>query len=180
MCEQEPHDSDGAGEPRPLDMSRRDCMNWLSRAALVATAAHVCALSAQCGEKKDDKKKDDKDKKEKWVKLADLAAVRNDSATEFAKQNLILTRTSAGVAALSVFCTHRHNRLDVENGTIICPVHDSLFDLAGKPQTGPASRALPAYLVKIDDDGTISVDTSKTVQSGTLAELPAWAKPAKK
>lgn len=161
------------------EMSRRDCMNWLARAAAIAAVADVC--SAHCGERGD--KKDSKDKdgggKGQWVKLADLSAVRNESATEFAKQNVILTRTSEGIAALGVFCTHRHNRLDVENGSIVCPVHDSLFDLTGKPQSGPASRALPSYAARVDDDGGIWVDTSKTVKSGTLAELPAWAKPKK-
>jgi len=157
-----------------MNMSRRECMTWLARAAVIAAGADICR--AHCGEKKEK----ESDSKSQWVKLADLSAVRNESATEFAKQNVILTRTKDGVAAFSVFCTHRHNRLEVENGSIVCPVHDSLFDLAGKPQSGPASRALPAYAVKIDDDGTISVDTSKTVKTGTLADLPAWAKPAKK
>ena len=158
------------------EMSRRECVNWLARAAAFAAAADMCA---HCGEK-DEKKESGKDAKAQWVKLADLSAVRNESATEFAKQNVILTRTSAGVAALGVFCTHRHNRLDVENGSIVCPVHDSMFDLTGKPQSGPASRALPSYAARVDDDGSIWVDTSKTVKSGTLAELPAWAKAAKK
>ena len=152
-------------------LSRRDCLNWLARATVGIAAADLCGLRAQCGEK---------DKKDGLVKLADLAALRNESAIEIAKQNLILSRTNAGVAALSIFCTHRHNRLEVEkDGSIVCPVHDSMFDLSGKPVSGPASRALTAYLTQIDDDGAIRVDSSKTVKSGTVAELPAWAKPKK-
>jgi nitrite reductase/ring-hydroxylating ferredoxin subunit len=158
------------------ELTRRECLNWLARATAGIAAAEFCELRAQCAEK-DGKEKGDK--KDGLVKLADLISLRNDSATEFAKQNVILTRTSGGVAALGVFCTHRHNRLEVENGSIVCPVHDSLFDLTGKPISGPASRPLAAYLTQIDDDGAIRVDTSKTVKSGTLAELPAWAKPKK-
>jgi nitrite reductase/ring-hydroxylating ferredoxin subunit len=157
------------------EMSRRDCLNWLARATVGIAAADLCGLRAQCAEKGEKR-----EKKDGLVKLADLAALRNESAIEIAKQNLILTRSNAGVTALSIFCTHRHNRLEIEkDGSIVCPVHDSIFDFSGKPQSGPASRALTAYLTQIDDDGAIRVDTSKTVKSGTFAELPAWAKPKK-
>jgi nitrite reductase/ring-hydroxylating ferredoxin subunit len=149
-------------------LSRRECMAWLGRAAAVALAADICQHgNADAGEKG-------------AVKLTDLLSLPNESAKVFDKQNVILTRSSAGVGALSIYCTHRHNKLEVEDGTITCPVHGSNFDLDGKPQNGPASRPLQCYLTRVDDDGSIFVDTGKSVKTGQLAPLPAWAQPAKK
>jgi Rieske Fe-S protein len=74
---------------------------------------------------------------------------------------VILSRTADGVAALDVFCTHRRNKLTVsQDGTISCPVHSSIFNGAGKPVSGPATKELAWYLTSIEEDGAISVDVS--------------------
>jgi 3-phenylpropionate/trans-cinnamate dioxygenase ferredoxin component len=148
-------------------LSRRECMAWLGRAVAVALAADICPHNADAGEKG-------------AVKLTDLLSLPNESAKAFDKQNVILTRSAAGVGALSIYCTHRHNKLEVEEGAITCPVHGSNFDLDGKPQNGPASRPLQCYFTRVDDDGGVFVDTGKSVKTGQLAALPAWAQPAKK
>jgi Rieske Fe-S protein len=167
-------------------MTRRDCLNWLARAAAVAAAYELCP-SVACADDKDKKKDKDKekekekekDKKGQSVKAADLFSIRNDTAIEITKPSVFLTRTNAGVAALATYCTHKRHRLEIEEGCIVCPVHGSNFDNTGKPTSGPANKPLPWYLSSIDDNGAIFVDTSKTVERGSWAALPDWAKPKK-
>jgi Rieske Fe-S protein len=153
-------------------MTRRECLSWLGRAvagALAAGCARQCAHA------------DDKGGTgEGLVKVADLMRLRNDSAVEIDKPEVILSRTAQGVAAFEPYCTHRRNKLSVgKDGAIFCPVHGSNFDGAGRPVSGPAARELGRYLTHIDDSGAVSVNTSKKVPSGQWAELPGWAKPKK-
>jgi nitrite reductase/ring-hydroxylating ferredoxin subunit len=141
-------------------MSRRDCLTWLARAAAIPLAAEVCARAHAAGA------------------VANLTSFPNESARLLDKPEAILTRTRAGVACLSAYCTHRRNKLDVaKDGTISCPIHNSQFDHAGVPIGGPATRPLPWYSAHVSEDGDITVDTSQTVAQGTWAPLPDWAKP---
>lgn len=115
------------------------------------------------------------------VKIGDLMSLRNDSAAEVPKRELIVTRTDDGVACLSAWCTHQHNRLTVtKDGSIYCTAHGSSFDLSGKPISGPASTPLTSYLTKVENSGAIMADPAKTVAHGKLAPLPDWAKPKKR
>lgn len=152
------------------EMTRRECMRWIGRAAVVGCGVSLCADAG------------DKDKKKSGsnaVSIVNLMSLRNGSALEVEKSEFILTRTDKGIAALSVWCTHRRNRLQVENGIISCPVHGSEFDLDGKPLNGPANRPLTWLATSVDEDGNIKVDPSKQVGEGNWAALPAWAQPKK-
>lgn len=164
-------------------MSRRDCMLWIGRAAALGCALEFCGHELHAGddEKSDKKKKKDKEKQNSSDRRGEAAAVNlialpNGKALEADKSDYILTRTDHGVAALSVFCTHRRNRVQLENGVISCPVHGSEFDLDGKPLNGPATRALTWFAVQVAEDGTIRVDTSKQIPEGSWAPLPTWAR----
>ena len=148
-------------------MSRRDCLAWLARASAIAVAGITTRTWG--------------DDTAGLVKIADLIRIANDTARKIEKPNVILTRTSKGVACLSTICTHKHNTLDVDkDGNIFCPVHSSMFDLEGNPSGGPATQALNWYHTEISKEGAISVDAGKTVKQGDWAELPDWAKPKKK
>lgn len=168
-------------------MSRRDCMLWLGRAAAAGCALELCSHDVHAGddddEKAEKKKKKDKEREKQSnserrgeAAAVNLMALPNGKALEADKSEYILTRTEHGVAALSVFCTHRRNRLQLENGVISCPVHGSEFDLDGKPLNGPATRALTWFAVQVAEDGTIRVDTSKQIPEGNWAPLPTWAR----
>jgi nitrite reductase/ring-hydroxylating ferredoxin subunit len=155
-------------------MTRRECLAWLARAAAAGMAlAHTgrCAFAEDAGVPKGGG----------LVKIADLSSVKNARASEIEKPKLILSRTNDGVACMSITCTHRRNKLNVDtDGSIVCPVHNSTFDLTGKPTGGPATSSLTWYKTEINEDGAISVDTGRTVEQGKWAELPSWAKPKKR
>jgi len=147
-------------------MSRREALAWLARAAAVGWA-----LPGACAWAEDDGKP--------APKLANLMALRNDSAKLLDDKGVILVRTAKGVAAFPNVCTHRRRELSVDekSGAIFCPVHGSQFDFEGRPTNGPANRALKRYQVSVNENGDILVDKNKPAADGAWAELPAWAKP---
>ena len=151
----------GAVPMEPKPMSRRDCLAWLARAAAVPLAAVTCSHAHAAD-----------------PAIPNLIALPNDSARLLDNPEAILTRTKAGVACFGAYCTHRRNKLEVaKDGTISCPVHDSVFDLSGQPIGGPATKPLPWYSTQVSADGDITVNVAQIVANGTWAPLPDWAKP---
>lgn len=146
--------------PSERRMTRRDCLAWLARAAALPLVAEACSHAHADG-----------------AAVANLMNVKNESARLLASPEAILTRTRAGVACFSSYCTHRRNKLEVDkDGTISCPVHDSVFDLSGRPIGGPATKPLPWFATQVSEDGEITVNAAQTVAHGNWAALPDWAK----
>ncbi len=152
--------------PNPFErhMTRRDCLAWLARAAAIPLAAKACSHAHADG-----------------AAVANLMSFKNESARLLTNPDAILTRTRAGVACFSSYCTHRRNKLEVDkDGNISCPVHDSVFDLSGQPIGGPATKPLPWFATQVSDTGDITVNAAQTVANGSWAVLPDWAKPKTK
>lgn len=65
-----------------------------------------------------------------------------------------------GLLAYSKVCTHAGcpvGLFEAENATLLCPCHQSAFDVrtGATPVFGPAARALPQLPIEIDDDGFV-------------------------
>lgn len=77
-------------------------------------------------------------------------------ALELNGSNVLLVNVGGTVHAVSNLCTHEEAYLSegkVENNCIICPLHDSQFDLkTGEVLLPPAEKPLPVYNVSIKDD----------------------------
>ena len=74
-----------------------------------------------------------------------------------------LARSNGKLYAVNDTCSHADVSLsegEVEDGKVECWLHGSLFDLAtGKPLGLPATRPVPVYAVKTEDDTVlVSVD----------------------
>jgi nitrite reductase/ring-hydroxylating ferredoxin subunit len=139
-------------------MTRRDCMAWIAR----ASAGIVCASAAAPAAADE---------------ALNLMSLRNNSARLLTAPAAIVTRTKTGLACFSTICTHRHNKLEVgKDGVITCPVHDSVYDMNGKPISGPATQPLPQFALSVNDDGDITIDVSKSAPQGTRTPLPEWAR----
>jgi len=104
---------------------------------------------------------------------AATAPVDIGPAADFAKQGLSEKWTSQGffvvrsgnrLYALITECSHKRYELGVQAGQIKCPKHGSIFDLAGKPTKGPASRALARPAIQRDANGHIVVDPTRRFQ----------------
>ena len=85
--------------------------------------------------------------------------------------NVVVGRDAGGVYAMSAVCTHAGCLLDDGSRTVSaglsCPCHGSTFDGNGSVTAGPARASLQHYAVTIAADGTITVDGSQPVASGT-------------
>lgn len=66
---------------------------------------------------------------------------------------ILLVRTATGVKAYSAICTHLGCIVewDGRKREIICPCHAGVFDIEGRPVSGPPPRPLPYYAVKVLD-----------------------------
>ncbi len=77
---------------------------------------------------------------------------------------------AGGVYAMSAVCTHLGciTRHVADEGAIACPCHGSRFDLEGNVTHGPAPRPLPWLEVRLDEKGSLVVDTSVVVPHGKV------------
>lgn len=70
----------------------------------------------------------------------------------FKEQKVVVTRPSGSeYKAFSATCTHKGCSVaEVKGGAIICPCHDSKFDISdGSVKGGPATKPLPAAQVSV-------------------------------
>ncbi|MBW0088165.1 Rieske (2Fe-2S) protein [Pseudonocardia sp. KRD-184] len=83
--------------------------------------------------------------------LATTTDVPVGGATIFADRAVVVTQATAGsFAAFSTVCPHQGCNVNaVEGAEIICPCHDSRFDLTGAVLTGPAESGLAAVPVTV-------------------------------
>ena len=97
-----------------------------------------------------------------WTEVLPAEPVQAGSLTgaDVSGVPLVLTRDPAGqVVALADRCTHRGAPLhegELSDGCIVCPWHDSAFELDGGVVRGPAQRPQAAYEVQ-ERDGRIWV-----------------------
>ncbi len=174
-------------EPRfdQHEMTRREALAWLTRATVAGCAAcGSCSAWAGDGdeEKEEDGKGDGEAKPSKLRKICNIMELRSGRAKEMDDPPMILVRTRKGLAAFDIACTHKRQDLAVvpDGSAIACPLHNSQFDLEGRPMTGPASRSLKRYFVSVDEDGDVYVDNSRRMKRGEWAPLPEWARSRKK
>jgi 3-phenylpropionate/trans-cinnamate dioxygenase ferredoxin subunit len=87
--------------------------------------------------------------------LPDEGAIRVD----LGGQPVCVARSGGQVYALRDVCSHAEVALsegDVEDGTIECWLHGSLFDLkTGQPSGLPATKPVPTYAVTVEGDDVL-------------------------
>ena len=78
-------------------------------------------------------------------------------------------RDTLGIMALVATCTHLGCEVNYlpEKKEWLCPCHGSLYDLEGRPVTGPAPKALPRVAVERKPDGSLVINTAKQVGMDT-------------
>ena len=75
-------------------------------------------------------------------------AIALSGSDTFDNRGIIILRTSTtGVRALSRNCTHAGFTVNINSAAnnLVCPSHNSIFDLNGNVVSGPASGALTRY-----------------------------------
>jgi 3-phenylpropionate/trans-cinnamate dioxygenase ferredoxin subunit len=95
------------------------------------------------------------------VRLCDVPDVPVGEAKRFAvadQQVAVVNLGEDGFRAIDAVCSHEHYFLDegdvdVDEGTIECPKHGSLFDVgSGKPLGLPAIKPVATFAVTLTDD----------------------------
>ncbi len=78
---------------------------------------------------------------------------------ELGPRTFLIVRTEDGIFAIDELCSHDTESLaegTVEDGTITCPRHGSVFDLrSGKPRTLPATVPIKTFSVRIEGEDVI-------------------------
>jgi nitrite reductase/ring-hydroxylating ferredoxin subunit len=84
---------------------------------------------------------------------------------------VLVIRNGDRLYATTAVCTHKRQTLRVKDGQLGCPAHSSKFDLAGRPNGGPAKDALVRFAITRRDDGRLFVDRTRTFPE------PDWDNP---
>jgi nitrite reductase/ring-hydroxylating ferredoxin subunit len=92
-----------------------------------------------------------------------------DSDRSIERRNVRIFRDNLGFYAISTVCSHLGCIVSEEAKGIgfNCPCHGSKFDDSGRVLSGPAPRGLPWLEISIAADGSLMVDTAKTVPPGS-------------
>lgn len=95
------------------------------------------------------------------VRVCDVTDVPVGEAKRFAvadQEVAVVNLGEEGFRAIDAVCSHEHYFLDegdvdVDEGTIECPKHGSLFDVgSGKPLGLPAIKPVATFAVTLTDD----------------------------
>jgi cytochrome b6-f complex iron-sulfur subunit len=93
--------------------------------------------------------------------------------TPFETQHFFLVRfEDGGFLALHTKCTHLACAVtwNEQTGRFVCPCHGSEFERHGDVINPPAPRPLDRFLVEIDSDGRVLVDTRKPITRESIDE----------
>lgn len=91
----------------------------------------------------------------KLAKLSDVP-VGEAIVLDASGQKILLAQPKEGEAvAYSAICTHQGCTIG-GGAQAKCPCHGSVFDIStGKPTNGPATKALPAVAVSVNENGEV-------------------------
>ena len=80
-------------------------------------------------------------------------------ARKIGETKIIVTRANGRFYALSNICTHQGFTITpgtTDGATILCPVHDALFDIdTGACISGPAADPLAVYRVSVEGEDVL-------------------------
>ncbi|OGV46376.1 MAG: hypothetical protein A2X46_10540 [Lentisphaerae bacterium GWF2_57_35] len=97
------------------------------------------------------------------AKLVVHDAVRAPDGKKIKNLKLIAERRGEQVSVMSTRCTHFGCEVtQMEDGTFVCPCHDSHFDASGAVTKGPAKQPLPWHATQVTD-GEVQVNLSKVL-----------------
>lgn len=85
--------------------------------------------------------------------------------------NLFVLHDADGFSVISAICTHLGCIVAATPEGFECPCHGSRFATDGRVTQGPAPSPLTWYEVSQAPDGTMIVDTRKTVPVGTRFQM---------
>ena len=86
-------------------------------------------------------------------------------------EHVCIVREDAGLAAISIKCTHLGCTVGLSDTGFACPCHGSRFDQDGNVIGGPAPTHLPWFKVSLAPNGDLEIDKSIEIEPGTYFRL---------
>ncbi len=144
------------------DVSRRDFLSFASIGAVVLSSLAVVGGILRLT------KPNVYYEESKKVKIGKPENFPIGAAKKFDNPNFFVFSDNEGLHAVSSTCTHLGCIVVLKNDGFQCPCHGSAYNKDGKVIAGPAPRNLPWLEVSQDIDGTLVVDASKEIKTGTI------------
>lgn len=150
------------------DLSRREALIVVA----ATTAACACCAHADEGENKDDKPMP------KSLAIGKLADYDKEGVSDkYVADKLLVAKLKDRLVVMSAICTHKRcvvkPKAD-DASQLFCKCHKGVYDEQGIPRGGPPKSALIRYGVSVGDDGTITVDTTKSFEEKKWDEKAAY------
>lgn len=141
-------------------MDRRDFLNGIATAALLAAAAGAAVVTLEYLSPNVLFEPPTSFR----IGVPENYAV--NSVTYFPEQQVYIVRAPAGFSAFSAICTHLGciTQWKPEADMIACPCHGSKFQPDGKVIAGPAPRPLPHYSINLAADGELLVNKLEIIK----------------
>lgn len=94
---------------------------------------------------------------------------------KFAKSDKVLVAHKDGkIYALTAICPHKKATVGIKDGAFYCASHKSIFDITGKVTGGPAPSGLTRHAIKLNDNGHLIVDKSKSFEEAKFTDPAAF------
>lgn len=144
--------------PKQLEWSRRAVLRLLAWAGIIAASALTIEPLIKY-------LTSNEDRLQSSLVVYNKPLDKNSDWQNTANARVWVRRDSLGVMALVATCTHLGCEVNYhpEKKEWLCPCHGSIYDVEGRPISGPAPKALPRVAVELKPDGTLMINTLKLV-----------------
>ncbi len=103
----------------------------------------------------------------RWVNIAPASTIPYDMTVPFPDKKIAIVRKNSRLAAVSLECTHLGCLVTATGQGFYCPCHGSFFGSQGEVYSGPATRSLPWYTVRIHKNNI-------WIHTGSKQQTPFW------
>lgn len=143
--------------PKQLEWSRRAVLRLAWVGIIAASALTIEPLVKYLTSKED--------RLQSPLVVYNKSLDKNSDWQNAANARVWVKRDSRGVMALVATCTHLGCEVNYhpERKEWLCPCHGSIYDVEGRPISGPAPKALVRVAVEIKPDGSLMINTAKQV-----------------
>ena len=140
-------------------------LEWTRRAALRLAWTGIIAASALTIEPLVKYLTSNEDRLQSPSVVYDKPLDENSDWQNAGHARVWVKRDSLGVMALVATCTHLGCEVTYhpEKKEWLCPCHGSIYDVEGRPVSGPAPKALARVAVEIKADGSLMINTAQQV-----------------
>ena len=108
--------------------------------------------------------------------LSDFA--KDGLSEKWERNGFFVVRMENRLFAPSARCTHQSigRLLPGDNGAMICPMHNSVWDKEGYIEQGPATRSLPRHAIRLDAKKHVIVHLTKVFEEKEWGNAEAFIK----